>query len=40
MRKSVKKNWILPNSEELDRRYDEFQRQNFDLKTLKTPEEI
>ena len=40
MRKSVKKNWTLPNTEELERRYDELLKQPFDTKTLKTPEEI
>jgi hypothetical protein len=40
MRKSVKKNWTLPNTEELERRFDEFLKLPFDVKTLKTPEEI
>lgn len=40
LRKSVKKNWTLPNTEELERRYDEMLKQPFDTNTLKTPEEI
>lgn len=40
MRKSVKKNWNLPNAEELDRKFEELMKAPFDTKTLKTPAEI
>jgi hypothetical protein len=40
MKKSVKKNWNLPNTEELERRYEELIKQSFDIKSLKTKEEI
>ena len=36
MRKSVKKNWNLPNAEELDRKFEELVKQNPDTKHLKT----
>jgi hypothetical protein len=40
MRKSVKKNWNLPNAEELDRKYEELLKTNPDTKLLQTQSEI
>ena len=40
MRKSVKKNWNLPNAEELDRKYEELLKATVDVTDVNTPKKV
>lgn len=40
MRKSVKKNWNLPNAEELDRKYEELLKATVEAPNANNPEKV